>query len=392
MRAPGECPGVYALECALDELAYLLQMDPVELRLTNYSDNHPIKDVPFSAKHLKEAYSLGAEKFGWSKRNPRPGSMREGNTLVGWGMATATYPAHKMAAAAKATLRADGSAIVQCATHDLGTGAYTAFTQISSEQLGVPFEKVTFELGKSDFPFGPVAGGSNSTGTVGTAIHDVAILLHQALADLAIEDPKSPLHGGKKDDIAMVEPGRIGLKNDKAKSDSYTEILKRAGKDAIAVESKMHEAEEDKKHAFQSWGAHFCEVKIDPLLPRVQVTRVVTVINCGRVVTYKPARSQIIGGVVMGIGMALHEATEYDPKTGLPVTANLAEYHVPTNADIPQIDVHFVGEPDFAFNPIGARGIGEIGVTGIAAAVANAVYHATEKRVRDLPITPDKLI
>lgn len=392
MRAPGECPGVFALECALDELSSLLQMDPLEVRLTNHAVNHPIKDVPFSAKYLKEAYQLGAEKFGWSKRNAQTGQMRDGDLLVGWGMATATYPAHKMAAAAKATLRADGRAIVQCATHDLGTGAYTAFTQISSEQLGVPFEKVTFELGKSDFPFGPVAGGSNSTGTVGTAIHEVAGLLHRALADLAVKDPKSPLHNAQPADIAMVAPGRIGLKNDQAKSDSFTDILKRAGKPAIAVESKLQEPEENKKQVFQSWGAHFCEVKIDPLLPRVQVTRVVTVINCGRVVTFKLARSQIIGGVVMGIGMALHEATEYDPKTGLPVIANLADYHIPTNADIPQIDVHFVGEPDFAFNPIGARGIGEIGITGIAAAVANAVYHATGKRVRDLPITPDKLI
>jgi xanthine dehydrogenase YagR molybdenum-binding subunit len=392
MRAPGECPGVFALECALDELSYLLQMDPVELRLTNHAANHPIKDVPFSAKHLQEAYSLGAEKFGWSKRNPLTAQMRDGNLLVGYGMATCTYPAHKMAAAAKATLRADGSALVQCASHDLGTGAYTAFTQISSEQLGVPFEKVTFELGKSDYPFGPVAGGSNSTGTVGTAIHEVAQLLHRALAELAVMDAQSSLHGSSINDIVMVAPGRIGLKNDPAKSDSFGAILKRAGKQSLAVESKLEEPEENKKQAFQSWGAHFCEVKIDPVLPRVQVTRVVTAINCGRVVTYKPARSQILGGIVMGIGMALHESTDYDPKTGLPVNANLAEYHVPTNADISPIDVYFVGEPDFNFNPIGARGIGEIGITGIAAAVANAVYHATGKRVRDLPITPDKLI
>ncbi len=392
MRAPGECPGTYALECALDELSYSLKIDPLALRLTNHSDNHPIKDVPFSAKHLKEAYQLGAEKFGWAKRDPLPGKMRDGNLLVGWGMATATYPAHKMAAAAKATLRADDSAIVQCATHDLGTGAYTAFTQISSEQLGVPFEKVTFELGKSDYPFGPVAGGSNSTGTVGTAIHEVALLLHEALADLAIADAQSPLHNAKKDEIAMVSPGRIGIKNDSAKSDAFTDILRRAGKDAIAVESKLHAPEENKKLAFQSWGAQFCEVKIDPLLPRVQVTRFVSVMNGGRIVNAKTARSQIIGGVVMGIGMALTEETSYDGKTGLPVIRNLADYHVPTNADIPMIEIAFVGEPDFAFNPIGARGLGEIGITGTAAAVANAVYHATGKRVRDLPITPDKLI
>jgi xanthine dehydrogenase YagR molybdenum-binding subunit len=392
MRAPGECPGTYALECAMDELAYALEMDPVALRLANHADNHPTKNVPFSAKHLKEAYQLGAEKFGWAKRNREPRSMREGDLFVGWGMATATYPAHKMSAAAKVQLRANGTATVQCATHDLGTGAYTAFTQISSEQLGLPFENITFELGKSDFPFGPVAGGSNSTGTVGTAIHEVAGLLHKALAELAVKDSKSPLFNLKTDDIAMVAPGRIGLKADAAKSDAYADILKRAGKDSIDVQSEMKPPEENKERAFQSWGAHFCEVKIDPLLPRVQVTRMVSVMNCGRVVSAKTARSQIIGGVVMGIGMALTEETSYDPSTGLPVIRNLADYHVPTNADVPEIDVAFVGEPDFDFNPIGARGMGEIGITGTAAAIANAVYHATGKRIRDLPITPDKLI
>ena len=392
MRAPGECPGTYALECAMDELAIALKMDPVQLRLANYAENHPTKDVPFSAKFLKECYSLGAEKFGWSKRNPEPRSMRDGDLLVGWGMATMTYPAHKMSAAAKVQLKADGSALVQCATHDLGTGAYTAFTQISSEQLGVPFEKVKFELGSSDYPFGPVAGGSNSTGTVGTAIHEVALLLHEALADLAVKDANSPLYNQKAEEIAMVAPGKLGLKTDHSKTDDYFEILRRAGRDSIEVESKEKNPEENKKFAFQSFGAQFVEVKIDPLLPRVQVARVVSVINCGRVVVEKQARNQIMGGIVMGIGMALTEETAYDPATGLPATRNLADYHVPTNADIPLIDVHFIGEPDEEFNPIGARGIGEIGNTGTAAAVANAVYHATGKRVRDLPITPDKLL
>src|SRR5438477_7626785 len=224
-RAPGECPGTYSLECAMDELSYSLGIDPVALRLANHADNHPTKSVPwqevlketfkggvgaakktpaFSAKHLKECYSLGAEKFGWAQRNPKPGSMHDGDLLVGWGMATATYPAHKMSAAAKVSLRANNTATVQCATHDLGTGAYTAFTQISSEQLGVPFENITFELGKSDFPFGPVAGGSNSTGTVGTAIHEAAVLLHKALAEIAVKDSKSPLYNAKLDDIALV--------------------------------------------------------------------------------------------------------------------------------------------------------------------------------------------
>ncbi|HEV2804963.1 MAG TPA: xanthine dehydrogenase family protein molybdopterin-binding subunit [Chthoniobacterales bacterium] len=392
MRAPGECPGSYALECALDELAIALKMDPVALRLANHADKHPTKDLPFSAKHLKEAYQLGAEKFGWAKRNPEPRSMKDGDLLVGWGMATATYPAHKMTAAAKIIFRADNTATVQCATHDLGTGAYTAFTQISSEQIGIPFENVTFELGKSDFPFGPVAGGSNSTGTVGTAIHEAAVLLHEELAKLAVKDAKSPLYNAKLDDIAMVSEGRIGIVTEQTKSDSYIDIMKRAGRDSIEVQGKEPQPEQSKTHAFQSWGAHFCEVKIDPLLPRVQVSRVVSVMNCGRIVSAKTARSQIIGGVTMGIGMALMEETSYDPATGLPVPRNLADYHVPTNADVPEIDVSFVGEPDFTFNPIGARGMGEIGITGIAAAIANAVYHATGRRIRDLPITPDKLI
>src|SRR4051812_2725899 len=392
MRAPGECPGTYALECALDELAYALKMDPVALRVVNHADNHPLKNLPFSAKHLKECYSVGAERFGWSKRNATPGSMRDNDLVVGWGMATATYPAHKMEAAAKVQLRNDGSATVQCAAHDLGTGAYTALTQISSEQLGIPFEKVTFELGKSDYPWGPVAGGSNTTGTVGTAIHEVAQLLHRTLAELAVKDSQSPLFNLKPDEISMVSPGRIGLKNDSTKSDGFTDILHRANRPSMEVETKVKESEESTKFIFQSWGAHFVEVTIDPLLPRVQVSRVVSVMNCGRVVTAKPARSQIMGGAVMGIGMALMEETAYDPKTGLPATRNLADYHVPTNADIPEIDVQFVGEPDFNFNPIGARGMGEIGITGMAAAVANAVFHDTGKRIRDLPITPDKLL
>jgi xanthine dehydrogenase YagR molybdenum-binding subunit len=227
---------------------------------------------------------------------------------------------------------------------------------------------------------------------VGTAIHEAAVLMHKALAELAVKDSKSPLYNLKADDIAKVAEGRIGVVTDQTKSDAFADILKRAGRDSIEVQSQQTQPEQSKTNAFQSWGAHFCEVKIDPLLPRVQVTRVVSVMNCGRIVTAKTARSQILGGVTMGLGMALMEETSYDPATGLPVIRNLADYHVPTNADVPEIDVSFVGEPDFAFNPIGARGMGEIGITGIAAAIANAVYHATGKRVRDLPITPDKLI
>jgi xanthine dehydrogenase YagR molybdenum-binding subunit len=364
MRAPGECPGTYALECAMDELAYALKMDPLKLRQTNNSPNHPIRGVPWSTKHLAEGYQLGAEKFGWSKRNHAPHSMRDGGLLVGWGVATATYPAHAGKAEVQIRLNADGTALVRCAAHDLGTGQYTSLTQISADAIGLPVEKVKFELGDSSLPFGPVAGGSRTTATVASAIANAADDLKKKLGELGA-DPN--------------------------KSDTFGDAMKRAGMKLIQGDGRF-EFKENENMAFQSFGAQFCEVKIDPELPLVRVTRWVSVMDCGRVVNLKTGRSQILGGVVMGIGMALEEETIYDPATGLPATRNFADYHVPVHADINSIDVYFVGEPDYAFNPAGARGMGEIGITGAAAAVANAVYHATGKRVRDLPITPDKLI
>ncbi len=393
MRAPGECPGTFALESAMDELAVALKMDPVALRLANHATQHPIKEKPWSTNHLPDAYRLGAEKFGWARRTAEPRSMQKDGLLVGWGMATATYPGYKMAAVANIHLSADGTAVVQCAAHDIGTGAYTVLTQISAEAIGLPVEKMKFELGDSDLPFGPVAGGSNTTATVGSAIYDAADALHLALAKLASADAASPLHGIPPAQIVMVGPGQMAGRNGPGKSDSFAEILRRAGKEFIEEKGSFKPPLVFQPGvAFQSFGAQFCEVKIDPALPRVQVTRFVSVMDCGRVMNAKTARSQILGGVVMGIGMALEEETIYDRATGLPATRNLADYHVPVNADIPEIDVHFVGEPDFAFNPMGARGMGEIGITGTAAAIANAVFHATGIRVRSLPITLDKLL
>jgi xanthine dehydrogenase YagR molybdenum-binding subunit len=364
MRAPAACPGTYALESAMDELAYVLEMDPLKLRQINNSPNHPIKGIPWSTKHLAECYTLGAEKFGWSKRKHEARSMKDGKLCVGWGLATATYPAHAGRAEVHMQLHADSSALVRCATHDLGTGQYTSLSQISADAIGIPVEKIKFELGDSSFPFGPVSAGSQTTATVGSAIADAAENLKKKLADVGA-DPNRP--------------------------ESFGEALRRAGMESIAADGKF-EYEENEKLGFQSFGAHFCEVKIDPDLPLVRVTRWVSVMDCGRVVNLKTGRSQILGGIIMGIGMALEEETVYDPATGLPATRNLADYHVPVHADIDSIDVYFVGEPDYAFNPAGARGMGEIGITGAAAAVANAVYHATGKRVRDLPITIDKLI
>ncbi|MDB6150125.1 MAG: aromatic aldehyde oxidoreductase molybdenum-binding subunit, partial [Chthoniobacter sp.] len=286
-----------------------------------------------------------------------------------------------------------GAVRVQSDAHHLGTGAYSVRTQIRAEAVGVPVEKVTFELGNSDLPFGPVAGGSNTTATVGSAIYDAAKALHQNLAKLATADARSPLHGLNPSKVILTTPGRLAAEDDTARGDTFAEILQRAGKEFVEGEGKFSPPLLLKPPvAFQSFGVHFCEVKIDPLLPRVQVSRVVSVMDCGRVMNAKTARSQILGGVVMGLGMALEEETIYDPSTGLPATRHLADYHVPVNADVLDLEVHFVGEPDFQFNPMGARGMGEIGTTGIAAAVANAVYHATGTRVRNLPITLDKLL
>jgi xanthine dehydrogenase YagR molybdenum-binding subunit len=364
MRAPGECPGTYAVECAMDELAYALKMDPLRLRAVNDSPNHPMKGVPWSTKHLRKCYEQGAREFGWSRRTHEPRSMKDGRLLVGWGLATATYPAHARRAEVNIQFKADGTAIARCAAHDLGTGQWTSLAQISADAIGIPFEKVKFELGDSALPFGPPAGGSNTTATVGSAIADAAANLKKKLADLGA-NPDKP--------------------------ESFAEMLKSKGMTSLEADGKF-DFKESNKLGFQSFGAQFCEVKIDPELPLVRVTRWVSVMDCGRVINLKTGRSQILGGIVMGIGMALEEETVYDPATGLPATRNLADYHVPVHADIHPIEVSFVGEPDYAFNPMGARGMGEIGITGAAAAVANAVYHATGKRVRDLPITLDKLI
>jgi len=390
MRAPGECPGTYAVECAMDELAVALGIDPMELRLINDTAKHPVKDVPWSTRHLRECYALGAEKFGWRGRSAQPRSMRDKDLLVGWGLATATYPANKWDADARIVWHADGTVLVQCAAHDLGTGAYTVLTQIAADALGLDPHQVTLELADSLLPFGPVAGGSNSTATAGSAIAAAAEKLRGELATLAVADPRSPLHQADPKKAIFVSPGKLGLR-DETKAERIGALLERAGRKEFEVVGGVKE-EKNPAMAFQSFGAHFCEVKIDAELPLVRVSRVVSVMDCGRVINPKTGRSQILGGIVMGIGMALEEETAYDPQTGVPVIRNLADYHVPVHADVADLQVHFVGEPDYAFCPTGGRGMGEIGITGIAAAIANAVYHATGRRVRDLPITLDKLM
>lgn len=390
MRAPGEASGVYALECALDELAAAIGVDPVELRLRNYAEVNPQDNLPWSSKFLREAYQLGAEKFGWSERNSNPASMRDGRTLIGWGMATSTYPMNRSRSVAKAQILADGTAVVQSATSDIGPGTYVAMTQIAAEALGLPPENIRFQLGDSALPYATVQGGSQTVASVGSAVQVACTeARNQALA-LALSQ-HSPFAGLKAEDMA-VEGGIMFSKQNPSQRQSYADVLQQAGRDSLEVVMDSEPGDEKQRYSMHSFGANFVEVRVDRDLGEIRVSRAVSVVDVGKVINEKTARSQTIGGIVGGIGMALHEHTLMDNRFGRYMNANLGEYHVPVNADIGEIEAYFVGEPDYHANPLGARGIGEIAMVGIAAAVANAIYHATGKRVRNLPITPDKLL
>lgn len=423
MRAPGESVGTYALEVAMDELAEKLNIDPVQFRLINYAENEQQKKKQFSSKNLKECYSRGAAAIGWDQRT-KAGVKKEGHYLVGYGMATATYPANRSTSSAKATLFADGRAEVLCGTQDIGTGTYTIATQIAADAMGLPVEKVTVKLGDSQFPKGAQSGGSQVTASVGPAIRAAALGAIGKVVALAVADGASPIYGHKAEDL-MAGNGRIYLKSDENKGEAITTILNRNNQVKVEAEAKTNVStraqqpqpapagspeakieEESKKnpavqqdehtdrspYAFHSFGAQFAKVLVDPDLGTVKVDKLVRIMDIGTVMNLKTAINQIKGGMIFGLGMALMENVQYDPNNGRIVTRDLAQYLVPVHADIPEIEVQFINEPDPYISPLGARGIGEIGVTGMAAAIANAIYNATGKRVRDLPITPDKLI
>jgi xanthine dehydrogenase YagR molybdenum-binding subunit len=390
-RAPGEATGTFALESAMDELAVALQIDPLDLRLRNYAEVDPEDAKPWSSKSLRECYRHAADRFGWSKRNPRPRSMRDGRWLVGWGMATATYPARQSPSSAIARLQPDGTARVQAGSQDIGTGTYTIMAQIAADALGMPFDRVRFELGDTAFPETPGSGGSRTASSTGSAVKLAATALRQKLARAAVADPASPLHGLPVDDVDAAD-GAVVAKGDPAKRDPYAAIVARSGQPEISAEVHSQEKAERKQVSTHSFGADFVEVKVDEDLGMVKVARVVAAFAAGTILNAKTARSQFIGGIVWAIGLALAEHTERDPRRARIVTRDLADYHVPVNADVPEIDVLVVPEDDRSVNEIGAKGIGEIGITGAGAAIANAVFHATGKRVRDLPITPDKLL
>jgi xanthine dehydrogenase YagR molybdenum-binding subunit len=388
MRAPGVAPGMFALECAMDELALKLRMDPIGLRMKNYAEVYPGPNVPWSTKHLKECYELGAEKFGWSQRNLMPGSNRSGEWLVGQGMATALYPAHRSRAAVKVRLQADGSALVSSATHDLGTGMYTVMAIVGADSLGLPIERVQAQLGDSALPPAPGAGGSQTTASVTPAIRAAADSVKKKLIQIAVKEKQSPFHGMKPEEVSY-EGGRL-IGN--GKSMDFADLLGGLGRGAVEATETAQAGEEEKKYAFHSFGAQFCEIRVNEWTGEARVSRFTSVMDIGRVVSLKTARSQVMGGVVFGLGMALLEATRFDEQSGRVANANFADYLVATNADVPFIDVHFIDKPDTIFNSIGARGVGEIGIAGVPAAVANAVFNATGKRVRDLPITPEKIL
>jgi xanthine dehydrogenase YagR molybdenum-binding subunit len=392
MRAPGEASGAFALESALDELAYELGIDPIELRARNHAEVDPESGRPWSSKSLLECYRVGAERFGWARRSPEPRSMRDGRWLVGWGMASAMYPAGvRIPAVVRARIEPDGRAVVQCATHDLGTGASTIFTQIAAQALGLPPELVRFELGDSDLPFSFAAGGSSTTSSAGPSVHKAASAVRDRVLALALDDEASPIHGYTAADLT-VEQGRAFLAHDPSRGETYAQILGRHGDPAIEVTESDQPGEELQRYAMHSFGAHFAEVRVDPDFGIVRVGRVVTAVGAGRIINPKTARSQLIGGVIMGIGMALLEETALHPSLGKMISPNLSGYLVPVHADVPPIDAVFVDEEDPYVNPLGAKGIGEVSTVGVAAAIANAVYHATRVRVRNLPITAEKML
>jgi xanthine dehydrogenase YagR molybdenum-binding subunit len=391
MRAPGATTGVWAIETAMDELAYKVGIDPLELRLKNYAERDQNHGKPFSSKELRKCYEQGAKAFGWEKRNSEPHSMRDGHHLVGWGMATRIWEAMQQEASAKAVFTADGKLETSSCTADIGTGTYTVMAQIAAETLGLTLEDVDFRLGDTRLSKSPVEGGSWTVSSVDSAVKKACEAIGQKLFDLAQRVENSPLATTHVTDL-VFEEGEIRLRADRNKAVAIREAMRLHTGDRIEVEVTASPDKAQSRYTMNTHSAVFVEVKIDEDLGTIHVTRVVCAIAGGRVINPKTARSQIVGGVVWGIGQALHEEALVDHNFGRIMNHNYAEYHIPVNADIHEIEVIFVEEKDEVVNPLGAKGLGEIGIVGVAAAVGNAIYHATARRVRDLPITLDKVL
>ncbi len=417
MRAPGEASGLFALEVAMDELASSLKVDPVELRIQNHADFDQASGMPWSSKHLLECYRDAASRFGWHQRVPSPRAMRRNGLLIGWGTATATYPGRRMPAGCRttlsdtiwaentfvthktpvgcgATVTVDGVVSFSSATHEIGNGVRTVMTQIAADASGLPRDRVLFHSGDSAFPDAPYSGASQTSATVGSAVYEAATELKRRLIALAVQDVSSPLFRCRPESMELAD-GWISDAKNPALREYYLELVRRAPVRTVQEELTfvMQSASREKeKYAVQSFGAHFCEVEVDEEIGRARVRRWVGTFDCGTILNHKLARSQIIGGITFGLGMTLMEQTLFDPRTALPLNANLGEYHIATHADIPEFEISFVEYPDFYLDPMGARGVGELGICGVAGAIANAIYHATGKRLRTLPITVEQLM
>ena len=388
MRAPGEAAGVYALESAMDEMAVALKMDPIEFRLKNYAEMDPHEDKPFASKALRACYEQGANAFGWARRSAAPRSMRDGNTLIGWGFATSTYPTNRMPSAVKVRVDATGNVVVQCATQDIGTGTYTIMSQVASDALGVPVHRIRFELGDSNLPPAPVSGGSMTAASVAPTVQAACQALADKIKDLALADAEAGWRGQSRDALQLHD----GLITGNGRSLPMGSLVGRSHQPFLEAEAKTQPGKEKQEFSMHAFGAQFAEVRVDPDLGEIRVSRFVGAFDAGHVLNPKTARSQLIGGITYGIGMALLEETLVDAETGRIVNANVAEYLMPVNADVPDIQTILVPSDDKHSNPLGVKGIGELPMVGVAAAIANAVYHATGVRVRKVPIRVEDVL
>ncbi|MDO9434570.1 xanthine dehydrogenase family protein molybdopterin-binding subunit [Hydrogenophaga sp.] len=396
MRAPGAAHGVHALEVAMDELAYALGMDPLALRLRNYAEKDPANGLPYSTKELRACYEQAAARFGWAHRPLAPRSMKEGTELIGWGMATGQWDALQMFARARAVLHADGRLIVSSAASDIGTGTYTVMAQIAAAAMGLPMESVVFQLGDSTLPVAPIEGGSSHVATVGSAVEGVCEKLQKKLFKLAKKLPNSPFAKARFEDVRFRHGRMVDVAVTRSSADasmSLTDILAASGEERIDEKYLMlPHVLKQRKFTRATHSAVFCEVRVDEAFGTVRVTRMVSAIAAGQIMNAQLARSQVLGGMVWGISQALHEETQCDHRLGRFMNHSFAQYHVATNADIHELDVIFVEEDDRIVSRLGAKGVGEIGMVGVAAAVSNAIFHATGRRVRATPMTPDKVM
>lgn len=393
MRGPGAVPGLFALESTMDELAIKLRIDPVRLRLLNEPKVDESTGLPFSSRHLVECLQTGAQKFGWDRRKPDIGAMTRGETILGWGVASCSWLALRFPTEITVELKADNSARAVCATQDIGTGTYTVIAQLISSETGIPVENIEVVLGDTNLPPGPISGGSATTASMIASTLQAVREARTSTLDLACKTPNSPFTGRKPDDL-IFDKGQVAAKS-RDTSLAFGRILEMAGVASVSGHGKSEGGFDDplkKKYSLHSFGAHFAEISWQPEIARLRVERIVTVMDGGRVINQKTARNQIEGAVVMGVGMALFEQTHYDPRNGAPINSNLADYVMTTHADAPAMDVTFLDYPDTAFNEVGSRGLGEIGLAGTAAAIANAVHHATGIRIRKLPVTIEALL